>query len=214
MGSAHATGNRSTRWLRIAGRELVLVVDGERRGRVVDFAWRSAAPGCRSTKEYRGDGAARVAAELRHRLQHDAVLVRLRVDGRHLSLPEGVVQGVAHRLHGDAEPTASSRSTSMRARRPVVIGPEFTPAQRRRELQLGAELASIPSLRRGRCRRERTDTARGWCGGDLHVLHRLEVDATPGMVDTARSSRVITSASSCAARGFRVTLICETLGVG
>ena len=41
---------------------------------------------------------------LRLRLQDDAVLVGLAVDGRDLPLAEGVVERVGHALHGDAEP--------------------------------------------------------------------------------------------------------------
>ena len=44
-----------------------------------------------------------IAAVLRLRLEHHAILVRLGVDGRNLPLAEGVVERVAHRLHGDAE---------------------------------------------------------------------------------------------------------------
>jgi hypothetical protein len=52
-------------------------------------------------------------------LQHHAILIRLGVDGGDQSLPKGVIQGVIHVRHGDAETAGVSRLTFTYAASPL-----------------------------------------------------------------------------------------------
>ena len=87
------------------GGKLSLVVDAERRRRLGDL-------GEGAERHLRARRRAhvqhlhlrRIHLELRFHLQHDAVLVQLRVHGGDLALAEGVVEGVVDRLRRDAEP--------------------------------------------------------------------------------------------------------------
>ena len=64
----------------------------------------------------------RIVLERLHRLQHDAILVGLRIDGRDLPLPETVVEGVVDRLHRDAEPAGDLAVDPHECAQAAVLG--------------------------------------------------------------------------------------------
>ena len=86
-------------------RELLVVRDHQRRGGVHEARERRErhlhAAGAGHVEPRQRVG---IALILRHRLQDDAVLVRLRVDGRDLALAEGRVERVVDGLQRHAEP--------------------------------------------------------------------------------------------------------------
>ena len=86
-------------------RELPLVVDGERRGVVVDVHERAERHRRRPSRCARRcwSSASRVLLVLGLHLEDDAVEVELREDRRHLPLAERVVERVVDRLRRDAQ---------------------------------------------------------------------------------------------------------------
>ena len=122
-----------------------------------------------------------IAAVLRHRLEHDAILVCLRIDRRDLTLAEGVVQRVVHGLQAHAEPAGGHAIDLDLGAQAAVLRLRCHLFQLGRLLELGHEplrpfvdLGRVGAdervliLRAARARR------------DLHVLHRLEVDGDAG----------------------------------
>ena len=179
-GRAHEARERAQRHLRAAGG-----VGAERGRRLAGGQRRRLVRGVRGLiaggghVELRERG--RVALILRHRLQNDAVLVGLPIDGGDLPLAEGVVQCVGDGLHGNAE-TAGHFAVDVHEHAQAAL------------LRLGRDLAQhrIGTQTRRQLIRPFDDVIRvrsgqrvlvlraAGAGADLDVLHRLEVNRHAG----------------------------------
>ncbi len=154
------------------GGERHLVAGGDRigRGGGVGVGAADRRVGDRGRRAVRGGGAgdvdlgqrAGVLLVTRLRLQNDAILVGLAVDGRNLPLAVGVVERVGDALHGDAEASGllavdfdgDARAAFLRFR--GDLPQRRIAAQPQREF-----IRPIPALRRNRCRPACTGTAPG-----------------------------------------------------
>ena len=122
-----------------------------------------------------------VALVLRHGLQHDAVLVGLRVDGRDLALAEGVVERIVDRLHGDAEPARRLAVDVDERAQAAFLGLVDDLAQHRGGAQLLRELGrpGRDIVRVAADQRVLVLRAAG-ARADLDILHRLEIQRDAG----------------------------------
>ena len=133
----------------------------------------------------------RIALILRHRLQDHPVLVRLGVNGR---------KSAAARRHRQACPRsvcietpsrlAVSRSTCTIMRRPLSCASEATSRSTGEAAQLlGQAFGPVADLVGVGSGQRVLELGAAAAGGDLDVLHRLEIhDRCPGTVATAASS--------------------------
>ena len=109
-------------------------------------------------------------------LQHDAILVRLGVDGGDQALPEGVIQGVVHVRHGNAE-TAGGIAVDVHVRRQAFVLPVAADVG---ELRQGVKLIhqlrhpGAEVIQRGGLQRELVLRAAD-LGIDGQILNRLQV---------------------------------------